>query len=210
MTRKNLTERDLRFPLSLLNLRQFLLKLTDYDTTLDSIATGSSTNTSPDGASAVAASVNTSTSWVNAAARLQSWRNNSVEKLAVLYDGTLKFINAAANLDASALTGFIKLGAAGATISLFGATPVARAAAYIQTYNAASRTHANPTAATLTDNSGGASGGVTVAVVTDNASAANAIATLVAMVNKLTADQLNIKQVVNSLVDDSQAIGISQ
>lgn len=43
------------------------------------------------------------------------------------------------------------------------------------------------TVASLTDNSGGTSGGDTIAVVTDIASAANAIATLAAKVNSLLA-----------------------
>lgn len=43
----------------------------------------------PDGATAVAEYVDTSTAWSNAAARLYSFRNNAVEKLAVMADGAL-------------------------------------------------------------------------------------------------------------------------
>lgn len=95
--------------------------------------------------------------------------------------------------------------------------PLVRQAAYTQTYSTATRTVANPTAATITDNSGGSSGGGTIAAIGGaidptaalKADTANAIATLAAMVNKLTADNLVLIKLVTSLIDDEQANGLA-
>lgn len=46
------------------------------------------------------------------------------------------------------------VGGTSTTLGFFGVTPVARVSAYTQTYATADKTHANPTAAALTDSSG--------------------------------------------------------
>lgn len=89
--------------------------------------------------------------------------------------------------------------------------------AWTQTYATADKTVANPTSAALIDNSGGASAGGTIAAIggaIDPTAAlkvdtANAIATLAAMVNKLTADVLAMKKNDTALVDDLQALGLA-
>lgn len=108
-------------------------------------------------------------------------------------------------IEVRAIAGTGSLGQMG----FFGASPTNRPSAYTQTYSTTTRTHAARQAAALTDNSSGTSGGTTLAAVSDTASAANAIATLAAMVNKIITDQVNTAGVVNSLVDDHQALGLA-
>ncbi len=87
--------------------------------------------------------------------------------------------------------------------SIFGVTPVARAAAYTQTYSTASRTVAAATATAVA---------TTVSTQTTPfgfSSGAQADA-LVAAVNALIADNLVLRQLVNSLIDDQQAYGYAQ
>ena len=120
----------------------------------------------------------------------------------------------------------------GTGISFYNQTPVARPSAYTQTYSTANKTHANRTAAALTDNSGGgdtpdgtigeivninlstsntytdsAVNGAVNAVVDD---AANAIEECAAQINNLIADQADTAQIVNSIIDDLQALGLVQ
>ena len=100
----------------------------------------------------------------------------------------------------------------GSTLGVFNTTPAARTAAYTQTYATATRTHAAPTAATLTDSSGG-SADQTVAAVSgtpDDATINNNFAEVTDEINKLIADLANIKQVVNSVIDDQQIYGFFQ
>lgn len=110
--------------------------------------------------------------------------------------------------------GNVPLGLLGTQVGVFGVTPVSRAGAYTQTYATADKTHANPTSATLTDNSGG-TGSTTLAVITgggagcENATK-NAIASLAAQVNALRVDLLDAKELVNSVIDDLQAYGWAQ
>lgn len=95
-------------------------------------------------------------------------------------------------------------------MGFFGVTPVARPGVMTQTYATTSRTVGTPSAS-LTDSSGGTSGGNTIAAVSDIATAANAIATLAAKVNAiLGTDIVNIKGVQNSVIDDLQALGFEQ
>lgn len=102
----------------------------------------------------------------------------------------------------------------GTTVGLYGVTPVTRASAYTQTYATADKTHANPTSATLTDNSGGTGGTTLAAIAGGGAGCENAtkdaVASLAAQVNALRVDLLDAKQFINSVVDDLQAIGIVQ
>ena len=94
----------------------------------------------------------------------------------------------------------------GDTLGFFGATPVDQPSAYTQTYSTGNKTVANPTAATLTDNSGG-SASQTLAAISDSATK-NAIASLADEVNKLVADNLDLRQAVTSIIDDLQELGL--
>ena len=106
-----------------------------------------------------------------------------------------------------------RIKADGTGIGVFNVTPVARAGAYTQTYSTADKTHATPTAATLTDNSAGTPTTTLEALTsgtvyaTDVAAIRNNFADLAAMVNKNTADHLDLAQLVNSIIDDFQAYG---
>lgn len=132
-----------------------------------------------------------------------------------------------------------KIGTATAQLlGFWNATPVNQPDAYTQTYAVANKTHAARTAATLTDNSGGAGADGTIdaidTVITDPAdtpadadylrddlvantipdieaslqNCADAIAELADQVNKLIADQVDTAQAVNALIDDLQEVGI--
>lgn len=96
-------------------------------------------------------------------------------------------------------------------IGFYGVTAVVRAAAYTQTYATAARTHDNPTGVDLTDNSTGtasdtiADAGVVYAQANQN----DFRASIARAVDRNTADILNMKQLINSLIDDEQAIGIA-
>jgi len=88
------------------------------------------------------------------------------------------------------------------TLSFFGVTPAARASAYTQTYATADKTHANMTSAAMpAGGTGTAAGGWDTAANRDQA-----IAEFAALRN----DVLDVKQVVNALIDDLQAYGLLQ
>lgn len=116
----------------------------------------------------------------------------------------------------------------GSNVGFYGVTPAARPSAYTQTYSTATRTHSNPTATALTDNSGG-SADSTIAAMTDPAdtpltadalrddlvanyllAARNNVADLAAKVNALIIDLANAKQVLNQVIDDLQTNGLLQ
>jgi hypothetical protein len=83
---------------------------------------------------------------------------------------------------------------------------------FTQTYSTGNLTVANPTAATLTDNSAGTADTTLEALVsgavyaTDAAAIRNNFADLAAMVNKLTADALDQKKNTTSIIDGVQAL----
>jgi len=99
-------------------------------------------------------------------------------------------------------------------LGFYNATPVARPSAYTQTYSTADKTHANMTSSDLTDNTGGTANttlenladGTTYA--NDHAKIENNFADIAAEFNKLRADVLDAKQLLNSVVDDLQALGL--
>lgn len=95
-------------------------------------------------------------------------------------------------------------------LSFFGVTPATRASAYTQTYATADKTHAAPTAATLTLTDGAGTNDNTIGAITDNASTIAAVQELADEINKLVADVADVKQVVNAIVDDLQAYGLAQ
>ncbi len=86
-----------------------------------------------------------------------------------------------------------------AKLGFYGVAAVVRPTAYTQTYATASRTHSNLTASSLTY-SGGSYG---------YNSAANAQAVMT-QINNLITDVANVKQVLNSVIDDLQANGLLQ
>ena len=104
----------------------------------------------------------------------------------------------------------------GSQIGYFGTTPANITAAYVQTFSTASRTHAVPTAATLTDSTGGAANQTVVAVPAINGSGATTaqeaaiddnFADVTDEINKLITDLANVKEIVNSIIDDRQTYG---
>mgnify|MGYP001593103613 CR=1 FL=1 len=87
----------------------------------------------------------------------------------------------------------------GSNVGLYGVAPAARPATITQTYATATRTHANPVAATVTD-TGGVAGFLTGADRT----------AVVTAVNNLITDHANLAQLVNAIVDNLQLLGIEQ
>ncbi len=85
-------------------------------------------------------------------------------------------------------------------IGFYNTTPVARPAAYTQTYATATRTHSNITAATPSAYAAGANGYSTGAKASEVHAAVVAHQT----------DIANIKQVLNQVIDDLQAFGLLQ
>ena len=81
--------------------------------------------------------------------------------------------------------------------------------AYTQTYATADRTHASPTAATLSVADGAGTNDNTIGAITADASVIAAVQELADEVNKLIADVADVKQVVNSIIDDLQAMGLA-
>lgn len=97
-------------------------------------------------------------------------------------------------------------------LGFYGVAAVARPSAYTQTYATADKTHANPTAVTLTDNSGGTADTTLEAISAGyvQSEVANNFADLAASNNALIADVLDVKQLLNSVIDDLQSQGILQ
>ena len=102
----------------------------------------------------------------------------------------------------------------GDNLGFYGIGPIARPSAYTQTYSTADKTHANPTATALTDNSGGTAGQTLAAITGGGAACENAtkdaVASLADEVNKLIADMADVKQLSNSIIDDLQSLGLVQ
>ena len=98
-----------------------------------------------------------------------------------------------------------------AALGFFNTIPVAQAAAYIQTFSTATRTHNDFTSATLTDNTGGAANTTVVAIAGtgDDTNINNNFADLIAQVNASRTDLGNAKQLINALIDDEQGYGLA-
>jgi hypothetical protein len=103
----------------------------------------------------------------------------------------------------------LRAASGGIQVGVFGVTPVARASAYTQTYSTATKTHSNPTTSSLTDSTGGTAG-----TTIQSGSPAylqsrfdNNFASVTAQLNALMTDVANVKQVLNSVIDDLQAYG---
>jgi hypothetical protein len=117
------------------------------------------------------------------------------------------------NIVAGSTTG-LKIGTATTQkIGIWNTTPVVQPSAYTQTYATADKTHANATAADLTDQSAGTPATTITALAdgttyaNDVASIRNNFASLADQHDKLLVDVLDLKQLVNSVIDDFQAIG---
>lgn len=91
----------------------------------------------------------------------------------------------------------------GSTAGLYGVTPVARPAAYTQTYVTATRTHAAATADAVAETA------ATNVAPWGYGSQAQADAVPIE-INDLRDDLLNLKQLVNQVIDDLQALGALQ
>jgi hypothetical protein len=116
----------------------------------------------------------------------------------------------AQDITISATTG-TKIGQSTSKIGLFGATPVVQRAAYTQTYSSVSRTVGNPTAAALTLSVGTADGTIAdVGGAFSQTTLNNNFRDCGDQINKLIADVANIRDLIGSLIDDSQAIGVAQ
>ena len=111
----------------------------------------------------------------------------------------------------------------GDALGFFGVTPVAKASAYTQTYTTADKTHiadgssdvvaANATAIAEGSADGVAAGGFATAAARQ--AAMNKVDVIVTLANELKADYnllraqvLDLKQLVNSVIDDLQAYGL--
>jgi hypothetical protein len=96
-------------------------------------------------------------------------------------------------------------------IGLNGVAPVGMAAAYVQTYAITTRTLNVVNTAVLTDNTGGTADTTVAAVAGSGADATinDNFADLIAQINQLRSEQVNLKQFANSLTDDSQALGVA-
>jgi hypothetical protein len=85
-------------------------------------------------------------------------------------------------------------------LGFFNATPIVRGAAFAQTYSTASHTQSNLTSADFpAGGTGAAAGGWSTAANRDLA---------ITRFNALRVDVANIKQVLNGLIDDLQALGL--
>lgn len=119
-------------------------------------------------------------------------------------------ISEAGNIVLGTTTG-TKIGTATSQkIGFFNATPVVQRSAYTQTYSTADKTHANPTAVAVTDNTGGTANTTLESISNPptQAQVRNNFADLAAQHNALVADLADLKQLVNSLIDDLQALGL--
>ena len=114
-------------------------------------------------------------------------RPETRDRLEAVYDGVVRFTTD------------------GTGISFYDVTPVARPSAYTQTYSTADKTHANPTAASVVTT--GLVDAVTGNFAYDTAAQGDDVAVTI---NQIIVDVADIKQLVNSVIDDLQALGLLQ
>ncbi len=94
-------------------------------------------------------------------------------------------------------------------IGFYNATPIVQPGAYVQTFATADRTHAARTATALTVVDGVGTNDGSIAAITADASVIAAVQELAAAINALIVDLADTASVVNSLVDDHQALGFA-
>lgn len=117
--------------------------------------------------------------------------------------GYLRHDNAADRSKLATVGAGLNIQSSSGTLAFFDATPVARAAAYTQTYATATRTHANLTSTAV------ATTGATNVTPFGFTTAAQAN-DIVTQLNAARTDITNLKNLVNSLIDDAQAYGLAQ
>ena len=146
--------------------------------------------------------------------RLLAGAAGATEKFSVTNAGLTTWADAA-NLVFGSTTG-TKIGTATTQkLGFFNATPIVQPSAYTQTYATADKTHAALTSATLTDNTAGTANTTLEALVsgsvyaTDVAAIRNNFADLAASNNAIIVDLTDLKQLVNSVIDDLQALGLA-
>jgi len=101
----------------------------------------------------------------------------------------------------------------GTTVGFYGVTPTTRPTAYTQTYSTADKTHANPTATALTHSAVGGTADGTLVDCTNSYSEAAVeenFKECATAINAIIVDLADLKQLVNSVIDDLQAIGLLQ
>jgi hypothetical protein len=117
------------------------------------------------------------------------------------FTGTTLTLANAQDIVINATTG-TKIGQSGSKIGFFGLTPVVRPTAITQTYATASATHANVTQlAAPAGGTGVAAGGWSTAANRDLA---------IVSINAARTDIANVKQVLNQVIDQLQALGLLQ
>lgn len=111
-------------------------------------------------------------------------------------------------VDESTAGSGVKVGGTGIKVGFHGTAPAAQGSAYTQTYATADKTHAAPTAATLTVSDGEGTNDNTIGAITADASVIAAVQEIADEINKLVADVADVKHIVNSVIDDLQAHGL--
>lgn len=115
----------------------------------------------------------------------------------------------------------------GSTVAFFGSSPIAQRGAFTQTYSTATRTMAARAASALGDSTSGTPAGTVAAIPNPADSPAtadalrddlvantlpairNALASIITAINNNRTDGVNNAGVINALIDDSQAYGLS-
>lgn len=103
----------------------------------------------------------------------------------------------------------LAVGSSTSLLGFYGATAVVRPAAFTQTYATATATHAAPTAATVT-NAFGSQDGTYQDTSGTSAAIANNFQECATKINQLVADLANTKQVLNTVIDYGQTLGLFQ
>ena len=97
-------------------------------------------------------------------------------------------------------------------ISFYNQAPVARPSAYTQTYSTADKTHATMTAPSSITNSVGTGNDAVVDVTSSFSQSVlnDNFRDITDVVNELINDVIDVKNLVNSVIDDLQALGLVQ
>lgn len=129
-----------------------------------------------------------------------------VGKLAYLSDNYTVTLTAGSNIRMGRITEVVN--STTVWVEQFEELPTIPVATYTQTYSTADRTHAAPTATALTVADGAGTNDGTIPAITNNATTITAVQELAAAINALIVDLADTKQLVNSVIDDLQAVGI--
>jgi len=98
----------------------------------------------------------------------------------------------------------------GATVGFYGVAPATRPSAYTQTYSTADKTPRRPHRRRATVSDGAERTTTRSGAITADASVIAAVQELADEINKLVADVADTKQIVNSVIDDLQSLGLLQ